>query len=581
MADSGGITPPGTESHAGSGQDKTKAKATEGTSQTANLPPPDQTASGSSSAKNPPGQSRDGPSKLADSASGSVQKDPGKKKNKDREENRGLTEKKQGMFVIDKRQEYKPKYCSSEQKKTEHIKEKLLKVKSTQTEIKKDDSEAETIADKPDNKTEKLEVVTDGKQNLDEEHRSDEQVAKQNKDQHFSGTDGQQAQTSHTDTYRKTKEESEGLEILDLGSSFVLVSHNQSAEIPINVKTLTGKVIRINAKLTDTIGKVMEKIKDKEGIAADVQRLIFDGKQLEENHTLLEYSIGKGSTIHLVVSRKTGMQIYVTKPNKEKILLDVQRNYSVAKIKAMIKDESDIFAENWCLRFGKAKLEDENKTLADYSILHGSSLIVFLPRKTDKPSAPKDLTVCDITSGSCKPCWGKPENDGGSSIIEYIVQWREANAEKWTESTCSATECMIKSLKESTQYIFRVAAKNIIGTGEFTAHIELETKWSYKCNGSMNIKSGKPMFLEMKFKGQKPHESYIHCLFNGSEHPNKNRTNIEITDSKIIFKLENVVLSDKGEYILTAENKTGSGAVSAILYVIGEFTDIFCFYKGK
>lgn len=75
----------------------------------------------------------------------------------------------------------------------------------------------------------------------------------------------------------------------------------KKVSMEVTVKTLTGKSFSVHICPSETIANVKLNIQSKEGWPADRQRLIFQGKQLNDQEKVQDYKLTEGNTLHLVM----------------------------------------------------------------------------------------------------------------------------------------------------------------------------------------------------------------------------------------------------------------------------------------
>ena len=143
------------------------------------------------------------------------------------------------------------------------------------------------------------------------------------------------------------------------------------------IKTLSGKTITLDIEKTDSVESVKRKIEEKEGIEVGQQRLVFGGKQLEDNYTLGDYNIENDSNIHLVLRLRGGMQIFIKTLSGKTMTLEVDKTDSVESVKRKIEEKEGIEVGQQRLVFGGKQLED-NYTLGDYNIENDSNIHLVL-----------------------------------------------------------------------------------------------------------------------------------------------------------------------------------------------------------
>ncbi|CAL1539373.1 unnamed protein product [Lymnaea stagnalis] len=69
---------------------------------------------------------------------------------------------------------------------------------------------------------------------------------------------------------------------------------------------MTFLQIEIDIEPTDKVERIKERVEEKEGIPPQQQRLIFSGKQMNDEKTASDYKVAGGSVLHLVLALRGG-----------------------------------------------------------------------------------------------------------------------------------------------------------------------------------------------------------------------------------------------------------------------------------
>lgn len=89
---------------------------------------------------------------------------------------------------------------------------------------------------------------------------------------------------------------------------WTIVTYNKNSEsLPKLSCVVILFQIEIDIEPTDKVERIKERVEEKEGIPPQQQRLIFSGKQMNDEKTAQDYKVQGGSVLHLVLALRGGL----------------------------------------------------------------------------------------------------------------------------------------------------------------------------------------------------------------------------------------------------------------------------------
>lgn len=197
---------------------------------------------------------------------------------------------------------------------------------------------------------------------------------------------------------------------LDLLPMQITVTDDQGNEFPVQILP------------EDTVDDLKNRIQKQENIPKANQRLVFQGKPLDNDQKpLRSYGIQDGSTLDLLP-----MEVIVKDADGNQFPVVIQPNDTVHDLKARIEDQEGIPKEDQHLSFQGKPLDKDNKSLRSCGIQHGSILdLLPMTIKVEIPNGQK-VSLVVFPTDTIADIKDKLEQSHGVPAKDFPLSFKDA-----------------------------------------------------------------------------------------------------------------------------------------------------------
>uniref|UniRef100_UPI00398E6E65 uncharacterized protein isoform X1 n=1 Tax=Pristiophorus japonicus TaxID=55135 RepID=UPI00398E6E65 len=169
------------------------------------------------------------------------------------------------------------------------------------------------------------------------------------------------------------------MRLSDYSDGIMLIVKNEE-RMQIFLKNEKGKISTHEVLPSETVKAFRARVQRQEGVPPNQQRLMYEGKQLEDGRSLSDYNIQSQGTIFLLLRLRGGMRLQVKFMTGEFIELEIDPSIQVSTLKMKISEKTGVpkFQQRLVVQNGSSVELKDDRRLSDYSVYPSDGIMLIV-----------------------------------------------------------------------------------------------------------------------------------------------------------------------------------------------------------